>query len=398
MNEYRVNLDVYNGPLDLLLYLIRRDELDITDIPISAVTEQYIKYVEMIQQVDPNLAGEFLVLAASLMEIKTRMLLPASAVEEGAEQTATSGLDPRAELVRQLLEYKAFKDAATDLASAAEMQAKKFPRRPAEQASQKDELDLEDVQVWDLLDAFSKLMASIGQQKRQHEVIYDDTPVELHAEDIMDRLSREGSMTFEKVFEGRTVRSEIVGLFLALLELVRQKRVFALQDANFGQIMIQPNPNPPPMDAAGHVAGFADDNLADGEAASQKQSGEYISDRPSVHEAANAGAPPKGKSDEPDSESPFAGSAGLDEPSDASAVALDENDDSSDADDDDDDDEADEDEDDDDESDDDDDEFDDDDYEDDEDDEDDEDEDFDEDEDEDDDVDEAEEPKDDKTG
>jgi segregation and condensation protein A len=241
MNEYRVNLDSYNGPLDLLLYLIRRDELDICDIPIASITEQYTKYVQVLQQVDPNMAGDFLVMAATLLEIKSRLLLPAPPAEEGAP--ADAGLDPRAELVRQLLQYKAFKDAAADLSAAAAAQAMKFPRKPVLPDVDPTELDMEDVQVWDLVDAFSKILASIGQQARKHEVIYDDTPQELHQADILDRLGREGPLSFSKVFEGRTSRSEIVGLFLALLELVRQKRIVAMQDSSFGDIAIALRPD-----------------------------------------------------------------------------------------------------------------------------------------------------------
>jgi len=247
MSEYRVNLDLYNGPLDLLLYLIRRDEVDIYDIPIASVTEQYIQYVEMLKTLDPNLAGDFLVLAATLIEIKTRMLLPTPPPEEGDAEGVE--IDPRAELVRQLLEYKAFKDAAGELADAAAQQSLKFARRPGRtEDSDEDQLDLEDAQVWDLLDAFTELMAQIGQQDRQHEVIYDDTPLELHEADILDRLANEGSLTFRRIFEGRTNRSEIVGLFLALLELVRQKKVFANQERSFGEVHIRANPNPPVED------------------------------------------------------------------------------------------------------------------------------------------------------
>jgi len=236
MTDYRVNLDVYNGPLDLLLYLIRRDELDIYDIPIAHIVEQYIRYVEMLKQLDPNLAGEFLVLAATLMEIKTRMLLPTQTAEEGGE--AGLQIDPRAELVRQLLEYKAFKDAAGQLQDAGAQQAMKFPRPPAGPLAERGELDLADVQVWDLMEAFTKVMEAIGQTITHREVIYDDTPLELHAADILDRLQRDGTMTFAKVFEGRTLRSEIVGLFLALLELARQRKIHAMQEDNFGQIVI----------------------------------------------------------------------------------------------------------------------------------------------------------------
>ena len=260
MNDYRVNLDIYNGPLDLLLYLIRREEVDIHDIPIARITEQYVQYVELLKALDPNLAGEFLVMAATLMEIKTRMLLPTAPPEEAGEEGLE--IDPRTELVRQLLEYKAFKDAAGDLADAASQQAMKFPRWPGkfQDTDEEAELDLEDVQVWDLLDAFSRLMEATGQMTSLHEVIYDDTPIELHAEDILDRLTREGPMTFREVFAGRTVRSEIVGLFLALLELARRKRILLRQDSNFGEIRLDLDPNPPkPTDEPeGPIAGVED--------------------------------------------------------------------------------------------------------------------------------------------
>jgi len=246
MSEYRVNLDIYNGPLDLLLYLIRRDEVDIYDIPIAGITAQYVEYVELLKSLDPNLAGDFLVMAATLMEIKTRMLLPTAAPTEADEEGVE--IDPRAALVRQLLEYKAFKDAAGDLRAAHAEQSLKFPRgRPGDLAAA-GEMEIEDVQVWDLLDAFSGLMAAIGADQ-QHEVIYDDTPVELHATDILDRLQNEGPMTFARIFEGRTARSELVGLFLALLELIRRKRVLARQDRNFAEIHVHLNPAPPSEDA-----------------------------------------------------------------------------------------------------------------------------------------------------
>lgn len=258
MSEYRVNLDIYNGPLDLLLYLIRREEVDIYDIPIARVTEQYVHHVRLLEALDPNLAGDFLVMAATLMEIKTRMLLPTPPAEEGGEDGLE--IDPRAELVRQLLEYKNFKDAAGDLRDSADLQAMKFPRRPGKTGDETTDMHvaLEDVQVWDLLEAFDSLMVAIGQQVTHHEVIYDDTPIELHAVDIVDRLGREGAMSFKQIFAGRTSRSEMVGLFMALLELVRQKRVLASQDANFGDIHVHLNPDPPDPEEEGPPAGQGD--------------------------------------------------------------------------------------------------------------------------------------------
>jgi len=256
MSDYRVKLDIYDGPLDLLLYLIRREELDIYDIPIARITEQYLGYVELLKKLDPNIAGEFMVVAATLLEIKTRMLLPPQPAAEGDEEAVL--LDPRAELIRRLLEYKAFKDAAGDLRDAADKQTLRFPRIPVEDEQKETFIDLEDAQVWDLLDAFSKLMESIGQGPTEREIVYDETPIELHATDIIDRLRRDGGLTFGRIFEGRTLRSEIVGLFLALLELIRQKKIIARQRKNFDDIFVEPNPS---ADVAGEPqAGEAPDS------------------------------------------------------------------------------------------------------------------------------------------
>jgi len=238
--EYRVELDVYNGPLDLLLYLIRRDELDIYDIPIAHITQQYCKYVEVIKKVDLTLAGDFMVMAASLIELKTRMLLPRPSAEQDQEEI----LDPRLELVRQLLEYKRFKDAARELGESADIAASRYPPALRTQAlgldKQPEELDLRDVAVWDLLEAFDKLMAATLAGKYQHEVIYDDTPIDLYETDIMDRLTKEGPLSFNDIFRGRVNRSEIIGLFLALLELIKQKRIRAEQSAVTDEIYIFP--------------------------------------------------------------------------------------------------------------------------------------------------------------
>jgi segregation and condensation protein A len=254
MGEYRVNLPVYNGPLDLLLYLIRRDELDIYDIPIAAVTEQYVRYVELLKELDPNLAGDFLVMAATLMEIKTRMLLPAALAED---DQAAEAVDPRAELVRQLLEYKAFKDAAGELGEAGEARARRFGR-PADRVKPDEQsFDLEDARVWDLLEAFTRLLEAIGQADRHEQIIHDDTPVELHAADIVDRLRRDGPMRFDQIFEGRRSRAEIIGLFLALLELVRLGTVRAAQARNLGRIQVFLNPEPPSADGTDAAGGIA---------------------------------------------------------------------------------------------------------------------------------------------
>jgi len=234
VSAFRVDLEAYNGPLDLLLFLIRREEVDIYDIPIARITEQYVAYVKLIEAMDPNLAGDFLVMAATLMEIKSRTLLPTAPADQEDEEI----IDPRMELVRQLLEYKAFKDAAYSLGTAAQLQALKHPRHPAVAAPGADQLDIEEAQIWDLLEAFNRLLEQTGRRSQFHEVVYDETPIALHAADVVDLLERSGgSQPFVHIFEGRT-KAELIGLFLALLELIRQRRVRAEQERNFGTIII----------------------------------------------------------------------------------------------------------------------------------------------------------------
>lgn len=232
--SYRVQLDVFTGPLDLLLYLIRRDELDIQDIAIARIAGQYLDHVRLLEQLDPNAAGEFLVMASTLLEIKSRALLPTPPIETADDATA----DPRANLVRQLLEYKRFKDAARSLGSAAEERGKRYIRRPADLPKELVGVELEEAQVWDLLDAFGKVMTAIGKGPSRHEVIYDDAPLELCAAEILAILEQEGAMNFEALFDGESSRSAVIGRFLALLELIRARRVRAEQDRNFGRIYL----------------------------------------------------------------------------------------------------------------------------------------------------------------
>lgn len=241
--EYRVELDIYNGPLDLLLYLIKREELDIYDIPISKITDSYLGYTNMLRDMqdreglDINVAGEFLVMAATLMEIKSATLLPKQkpTEREAAISAAQDVTDPRYELVQQLLEYKRLKDSATLLERRQHEHESRFPRFPALREVSGDEplpVDLDEVQIWDLLTAFDRLMKEVGTRKpRYHEVTYDDTPIDLHAADIEDRLKRDGKLTLRQLIIGRKSRSEMIGVFLALLELIREKKILVEQNA-----------------------------------------------------------------------------------------------------------------------------------------------------------------------
>ena len=196
--DYRVRLDAYAGPLDLLLYLVKRHEIDLHDIPVAELTEQYLHHLEVIKSIDVESAGEFLVMAATLVEIKSRMIIPQSLREDGDEsedptQDIEETADPRYELVQQLLAYKAFKDAAYALDDRAQQWEHRFPvkvkagERIEEEKSEEVTIDLEDVNVYDLCEAFGRILETVG-HIGDHAVTYDDTPISMHAEDIHDRL------------------------------------------------------------------------------------------------------------------------------------------------------------------------------------------------------------------
>ncbi|AQT68981.1 Segregation and condensation protein A [Anaerohalosphaera lusitana] len=237
---YRVDLDVFSGPLDLLLYLVRKDEVDIYDIPISHITEQYIHYIEMLKLLDIEVAGDFLIMAATLMEIKSAMLLPKASVEDGEEEEDS---DPRAELVRQLLEYKKFKDAANLLESSAEDRSERHTRPDNILTELKQdaepEVDLEQVSIWDLLEAFDGIMQATGRYA-DYSSIKDDTPIDLYQIDILHRLQSEGTMSFESIFAGKKNKLVMVGMFLAMLELMRNRLIWVEQSEKQGDIYVRP--------------------------------------------------------------------------------------------------------------------------------------------------------------
>ncbi len=228
MVDYRINLDVFSGPLDLLLYLVRKEEVDIYDIPIATVAEEYIRYIDMMKTFDIEVAGDFLVMAAMLMEIKSAMLLPREQTES-AEQDIN---DPRHELIRQLLEYKKFKDAANMLNLSAQTMQQKFARSSniinRLEPKTEPELDLEQITVWDLLSAFDAMMKATG-NLMDISHITDDTPIDLYQIEILHRLQTEGAMSFTKIFEGKKNKLVMIGLFLGVLELVREKLIAAEQ-------------------------------------------------------------------------------------------------------------------------------------------------------------------------
>jgi segregation and condensation protein A len=231
--DYQVDIDTFRGPLDLLLYLVKRQEIDIRDIAIAQVADQFLEYLSVLQIVDVERAGDFLVMAATLMEIKSRMLLPR------AEEASEDEPDPRQELVRQLLEYKKFKDAAHHLEQFADEQARRLARRATElESNGLAEQPLRQVELWDLVSSFGRLMRETLALEPQR-IIVDQTPMYVHMDAIVAKLSHADTVPFRRIFTPPYHRSRLVGLFLALLELVRKCRIQVEQDEVFGEIQLR---------------------------------------------------------------------------------------------------------------------------------------------------------------
>jgi segregation and condensation protein A len=232
--DYQVDLEVFRGPLDLLLYLVRRNEVDICDIPIARIAEQFLDYLRVLEMIDVEHAGEFLVMAATLMEIKSRMLLPRAPGPDEEEA------DPRLELVRQLIEYKKYKEAAALLEAQAERQLTRLPRQPVETAAEQDPAvqPLRQVELWDLVSAFGRLMRETLALEPQR-IVVDQTPTHVYMESILERLHREPRLAFSAVFTPPYARARLVGLFLAILELIKSGSVIVDQPEPFGEFWLR---------------------------------------------------------------------------------------------------------------------------------------------------------------
>ncbi len=235
--DFRVDLGMFRGPLDLLLYLVRKHEVDICDIPIAEVTDQYLEYLSVLEKLDVNAVGDFLALASTLIEIKSQQVLPRSdEVDDVIE-------DPRHELVQRLLEYKQFRDAATTLEERSREWQQHFarltsdlPRREQDPADQ----PIEEVELWDLVSAFGRIMRETEAAKPS-SIVYDDTPIHVYMGQIHARLLEQGQLAFSSLFEPGMHRSTTIGLFLAVLELVRHSHVKLTQNELFGEIWLLPN-------------------------------------------------------------------------------------------------------------------------------------------------------------
>jgi len=228
--DYRLKLDVFEGPFDLLLYLIKKDEVDIYDIPIAKITEQYLSFLEKMRQQGIDIASEWLVMAATLVQIKSRMLLP---LEEELEDELYEESDPRMELVEKLLEYRRYKEIARALEERELNEMAVFRRNVGDLES----TPAVDVDLYELISAFKNVVDYVAETPFT-EVTLEEFTVEGKIGEIEERLEAEGSLSWNEIFaEGRSL-SEMVCVFLAILELIRLRRLRVRQSRSFGDIRV----------------------------------------------------------------------------------------------------------------------------------------------------------------
>ena len=231
--SYKVKLEIFEGPLDLLLYLIKKEEIEISDIPIAKIAGQYLEYLELMKLLDLNIAGEFILMAATLMHIKSKMLLPKTDEEEQGEEE-----DPRAELVKRLLEYKRFKEAAGELQFMEKRQKDVFSRSvPNEVKVSEGESTFFEASVFDLINAFNKVMKEIPKEAF-HQVVKDEFTVEEKMYDIFHMLVKNPVLYITDLFKRARNKLEIITIFMALLELIRLNEVIIAQRQLFSEIEI----------------------------------------------------------------------------------------------------------------------------------------------------------------
>ena len=244
MTDYKVKFEVFEGPLDLLLYLIKKEEVDIYDVNLTQLATQFIEYIELMRLLDLDIAGEFLVMASTLMYIKSRELLPVDqqVTPEGEED----GDDPRWELIRQLVEYKKFKDAAAQFQTLEIQQENVFPRLPGKPEFEPEQAAKPSVSVFDLLNAVNNILKRFNQRQDSRDIFEDKWSVSEKIELLRNEIARVPQIKFSALFAAASSRSEVVVTFLAVLELIRLKLIVAVQSEHFSEIEIMRAPEPPP--------------------------------------------------------------------------------------------------------------------------------------------------------
>jgi segregation and condensation protein A len=224
---YDIHLEIFEGPLDLLLYLIKKSDLDIKEIQIAQITSEYLDYMELMKEMNLDIAGEFLVMAATLMQIKAKTLLPPSVEEED------EGPDPLDELKSKLLEYQKYKEVAQTLVQREQDNANIFYRPPP--VFDKDEYVLE-VSIFDLMESFRSVLQELPTDVK--EIVYKEIPIEERIREILDFLEGKEFVSFIDILKKETTRHGLIVSFLAILELIRLKQIIARQSEQFGDVRI----------------------------------------------------------------------------------------------------------------------------------------------------------------
>jgi segregation and condensation protein A len=250
MAEYKVKFEVFEGPLDLLLYLIKKEEVDIYEVNLTRLATQFIEYIDTMRLLDLEIAGEFLVMAATLMYIKSRELLPVD--QQAQVEGEDEGEDPRWELIRQLVEYKKFKDAAAQLQVLEARQEAVFPRTPGKLEFAAEVTTGPEASIFDLVNAVNVVLKRFSRPEDRRDIFEDKWTVSEKIQHLMGVLKERLSVRFSELFDGVTSRSEVIVTFLALLELIRLKQIISMQREAFGEIEICRAPPAPavPVPAA----------------------------------------------------------------------------------------------------------------------------------------------------
>jgi len=233
---YKVTLDIFEGPLDLLLYLIKKNEVDIYAIPIAVITDQYLEYLDLMKALNLDVVGEFLVMASTLTAIKSRMLLPPSEDEEEGDE----GIDPRAELMEHLLEYQRYKEAAHQLKDRELLEKDIFTRIQSEEQSLQVDKDTAviEVNLFDLVDALRKVIERKDLAGDFMEVTVEKISVKDKMVAILEKLKENQQITFQSLFDEITTKHEIIVAFLSILELMRLRAVKVFQVHPYGEIRV----------------------------------------------------------------------------------------------------------------------------------------------------------------
>ncbi len=243
--DYTVHLNVFEGPLDLLLHLVKKHELDVLDIPVTFITEKYLEYLDLMRQTNLDIAGEYLLMAATLVHLKSRELLPTrDPAQESAEgEDGEEELDPRQELIRRLLEYQKYKEAAAELDERPVVGRNVWTRGAVLESDDPEDAPLAEVPVFKLLEALADVLAK-ARVRISHEVVFDRHTITDRINQLADRLQLEGSFTFLSCFKlddelvAAQLKHEVVVTFLALLEMTRLKLVRLTQSPDTGEIYI----------------------------------------------------------------------------------------------------------------------------------------------------------------